>query len=65
MKTELILLLDSITQKINDQGHIVDDRLLQRKRQIEAMLQEQRQLEKADSEADLFDWNNPASPHHY
>ena len=43
---ELIQLLDSTTQKINDQGRIVDDRLLQRKRQIEAVLQEQQQLEK-------------------
>ena len=43
---ELIQLLDSTTQKINDQGRIVDDRLLQRKKQIEAVLQEQRQLEK-------------------
>ena len=47
---ELIQLLDSTTQKINEQGRIVDDRLndrlLQRKRQIEAVLQEQRQLEK-------------------
>lgn len=42
---ELIELLDSTTQKINDQGRIVDDRLLQRKRQIEAVLQEQRLLE--------------------
>ena len=42
---ELIQLLDSTTQKINDQGRIVDDRLLQRKKQIEAVLQEQRQLE--------------------
>ena len=42
---ELIELLDSTTQKINDQGRIVDDRLLQRKKQIEAVLQEQRQLE--------------------
>jgi len=45
MKTELESLLDGITHEIYDQGHIVDDRLLQRKRQIEAMLQEQRQLE--------------------
>ena len=43
---ELIQLLDSTTQKINDQGRIVDDRLLQRKKQIEAVLQEQRQLQK-------------------
>jgi hypothetical protein len=42
---ELIELLDKTTQKINDQGRIVDDRLLQRKKQIEAVLQEQRQLE--------------------
>jgi len=42
---ELIELLDSTTQKINDQGRIVDDRLLQRKKQIEAVLQEQRLLE--------------------
>lgn len=42
---ELIELLDKTTQKINEQGRIVDDHLLQRKRQIEAVLQEQRQLE--------------------
>ena len=42
---ELIELLDSTTQKINEQGRIVDDHLLQRKRNLEAVLQEQRQLE--------------------
>ena len=42
---ELIELLDKTTQKINDQGRIVDDHLLQRKRNLEAVLQEQRQLE--------------------
>jgi len=42
---ELIELLDKTTQKINEQGRIVDDHLLQRKRNLEAVLQEQRQLE--------------------
>jgi len=42
---ELIELLDKTTQKINEQGRIVDDRLMQRKRNLEAVLQEQRQLE--------------------
>ena len=43
---ELIELLDKTTQKINEQGRIVDDHLLQRKRNLEAVLQEQRQVEK-------------------
>lgn len=43
---ELLELLDETTQKINDQGRIVDEQLLQRRSQLEAVLREQDQLKK-------------------